>query len=131
MSETNTTTPYERVGGEQGVRRLVHRFYELMDTRPDARAARAIHAADLGPSEEKLFMYFSGWLGGPQLYVERYGHPMLRRRHLHAPIASAEIEAWLVCFRQAWAETVSDDALTAVLMPQIEKLAWHMRTREG
>lgn len=131
MSETNTATPYERVGGEQGVRRLVHRFYELMDTRSDARAARAIHAADLGPSEEKLFMYFSGWLGGPQLYVERYGHPMLRRRHLHAAIASAEIEAWLVCFRQAWAETVDDEALTAVLMPQIENLARHMRTREG
>ncbi len=131
MSDTNTATPYERVGGEQGVRRLVHRFYELMDTRPDAHAARAIHAADLGPSEEKLFMYFSGWLGGPQLYVERYGHPMLRRRHLHAAIASAEIEAWLVCFRQAWVETVDDAALTAVLMPQIENLARHMRTREG
>jgi len=130
MSEANTATPYRRIGGETGVRRLVHRFYELMDTLPDARAARAIHAADLGPTEEKLFMYFSGWLGGPQLFAERYGHPMLRRRHLHAAIATAEIEAWLLCFRQAWRETVDDDALTAVLLPQIENLAWHMRTRE-
>jgi hemoglobin len=131
MSGTSDATPYDRVGGEAGVRRLVHRFYELMDTAPEGRAARAIHGADLGPSEEKLFMYFSGWLGGPPLFVERYGHPMLRRRHLHAAIGAAEIEAWLACFRRAWAETVDDAALTSVLMPQIENLARHMRTREG
>ena len=133
MSDTvhPPATPYDRVGGAAGVRRLVARFYALMDTLPEAAAARAVHAADLGPSEEKLFMYFSGWLGGPPLYVERYGHPMLRRRHLHAAIGGAEIEAWLLCFRQAWAEVVEDEALTAVLMPQIENLARHMRTREG
>lgn len=96
-----------------------------------ALAVRAIHGAELAPLEDKLFLYFSGWLGGPQLYVERYGHPMLRRRHLHAAIATAEIESWLACFFQAWRETVDDPALSAVLLPQIERLAWHMRTREG
>lgn len=130
VTEHPPQTPYDRVGGAAGVRRLVARFYALMDTLPEARAARAIHAADLGPSEEKLFLYFSGWLGGPPLYVERYGHPMLRRRHLHAAIGGAEIEAWLLCFRRAWAETVDDDALGAVLLPQIENLARHMSTRE-
>lgn len=129
MSEAKATTPYERIGGEATVRRLVERFYDLMETLPQARAARAIHGADLTQSREKLFMYFSGWLGGPQLFIERYGHPMLRRRHLHAAIATAEIEGWLACFRQAWAETVDDPALSAVLLPQIEHLAWHMRTR--
>lgn len=129
MSEA-APTPYARIGGEPTIRRLVERFYDLMETTPEGAAARAIHAADLGPSREKLFMYFSGWLGGPPLFTDRYGHPMLRRRHLHAPIATPEIQAWLACFRQAWAETVDDPALTAVLMPQIENLAHHMRTRD-
>ena len=130
MSEPAPQTPYDRIGGEATIRRLVERFYDLMETTPDGQAARAIHAADLAPSREKLFMYFSGWLGGPPLFTDRYGHPMLRRRHLHAPIATPEIESWLACFRQAWAETVDDPPLTEVLMPQIENLARHMRTRE-
>jgi len=89
MSET---TAYARIGGEDGVRRLVHRFYELMDTLPEAAACRAIHPPSLAGSEEKLFLYLTGWLGGPPLFTDRYGHPMLRRRHLHAPIAGPEIE---------------------------------------
>lgn len=131
MSGTQATiSPYDRIGGEATLRRLVRRFYDLMETLPEAKAARAIHGADMGPVEEKLFMWFSGWLGGPQLFVERYGHPMLRRRHLHAAIATPEIEGWIACFRQAWAETVDDAELSAVLVPQIEQLARHMRTRE-
>jgi hemoglobin len=129
MSDS-TQTPYARIGGEPTIRRLVERFYDLMETTPEGAAARAIHGRDLGPSREKLFMYFSGWLGGPPLFTDRYGHPMLRRRHLHAPIATPEVESWLACFRQAWSETVNDPALTEVLMPQIENLARHMRTTE-
>jgi hemoglobin len=130
MSETTPQTPYARIGGEPTIRRLVERFYDLMETTPEGQAARAIHGPNLGPSREKLFMYFSGWLGGPPLFTDRYGPPMLRRRHLHAPIATPEIESWLACFRQAWSETVNDPALTEVLMPQIENLARHMRTTE-
>jgi truncated hemoglobin YjbI len=57
------------------VRRLVTRFYELMDTLPEAYGIRKLHQPDLGSAEEKLFMFLCGWLGGPQLYVEKYGHP--------------------------------------------------------
>jgi hemoglobin len=123
------TTPYERIGGEHGVRAFTRRFYALMDALPAAAAARAIHPASLEGSERKLFEYLSGWLGGPPLFTDKYGHPMLRRRHLHAPIGSAEIEAWLVCFRRAWAETVADRELDALVCPQVEKLAWHMGNR--
>jgi hemoglobin len=123
------TTAYARIGGEDGVRRLVHRFYELMDTLPEAAACRAIHPPSLAGSEEKLFMYLTGWLGGPPLFTDRYGHPMLRRRHLHAPIAGPEIDGWLACFRQAWAETVTDAEITRVVLPQVENLAQHMRNR--
>lgn len=123
-------TPYDRIGGAEGVRALTRRFYQLMDTRPDAAAARAIHPKDLHGAEQKLFEYLTGWLGGPPLFTDKYGPPMLRRRHLHAPIAGAEIEGWLICFRQAWAETVNDQEVTDLIYPQIERLARHMRNRE-
>lgn len=123
-------TPYARLGGEAWVRRFTARFYALMDALPEAAACRAIHPADLAGSQAKLFDYLTGWLGGPPLYVEKHGSPMLRRRHLRAPIAGAEIEGWLLCFRRAWAETVEDAALTAAVLPQVEGLARHMRNRE-
>ncbi len=122
-------TPYERLGGEAWVRRFTSRFYELMDTLPQAAACRAIHPPSLAGSEEKLFLYLTGWLGGPPLFVARHGPPMLRRRHLHAPIAGPEIDGWLACFRQAWRETVDDAALTALVVPQVENLARHMRNQ--
>jgi hemoglobin len=123
-------TPYDLIGGAEGVRRLVVRFYDLMDALPEAGACRAIHPPDLAESRQKLFEYLTGWLGGPPLYVERRGPPMLRARHLHAPIAGAEIDGWLACFRQAWAETVHDPAVTDFIMPRVEALALHMRNRE-
>lgn len=124
------TSPYERIGGEAVVRAFTRRFYHLMETLPEAAPARAIHPASLALSEEKLFEYLTGWLGGPPLFTDKYGPPMLRRRHLHAPIAGPEIAAWLLCFHRAWAETVDDAELTAIVVPQVEKLAMHMRNRD-
>lgn len=104
-------TPYERMAGEAGIRRFTNRFYELMDTLPEAAACRAVHPPNLANAEQLLFEYLSGWLGGPPLYVERHGPPMLRRRHLRAAIGAEEIRGWLLCFHrtrahpwpQAWA----------------------------
>ena len=124
---TTAPTPYERIGGEAGIRRLTSRFYQLMDTRPDAAACRAIHPPDLAGSEQKLFEYLSGWLGGPPLYTDKRGHPMLRRRHLHARIGPEEIDGWLTCFLLAWKETVADTALSSEILPKIYSLALHMR----
>jgi hemoglobin len=123
-------TPFEACGGEAGVRRLVQRFYDLMESHPGGKAALAIHRNGLDDPRQKLFEYMTGWLGGPPLFVERHGPPMLRARHLHAPIGDEEVEAWLFCFRQAWAETISDPDVTALVVPRIEALARHMRNRE-
>jgi len=120
------TTPYERIGGEAAVRAFTRRFYDLMDSLPEAAACRALHPPSLVSAEQKLFEYLTGWLGGPPLFTDKYGHPMLRRRHLHVAIGPAEIEGWLVCFRQAWAETVDDVEVSAAVCPQIERLALHM-----
>lgn len=121
---------YERIGGEDGIRRFTRRFYALMDSEPEAAACRAIHPPSLEGSEQKLFEYLSGWLGGPQLFVERRGPPMLRRRHLVAPIGRAESDGWLLCFRWALVETVPDDGIRAAILPQIEQLARHMQNRD-
>ncbi len=77
-----TQSFYEAIGGQQTVRALVNRFYDLMDTVPEAAGIRALHPETLDESREKLFMFLSGWMGGPPLYVERFGHPRLRARHL-------------------------------------------------
>ncbi|MDA8092549.1 MAG: group II truncated hemoglobin [Betaproteobacteria bacterium] len=122
MSET----PYQRLGGEPAIRRWVGRFYELMDELPEAYRARKIHPKDLAPSGEKLVMFLSGWLGGPQLYQEKFGHPRLRRRHLPFPIGPAEREEWLMCMRAAMEETIADGELRAQLYAAILPLAMHM-----
>ena len=124
---TAQKSPYDRIGGAAGIRRLTKRFYQLMDTRPDATACRAIHPPSLVNSELKLFEYLSGWLGGPSLFTEKRGPPMLRRRHLPARIGPEEISGWLACFLQAWHETVVEPALSEGILPKIHSLATHMR----
>ncbi len=124
-----TATPYSMIGGEAAVRRLVRRFYELMDTLPEAYGIRKLHQHDLASAEEKLFMFLCGWLGGPQLYVEKYGHPKLRARHLPFPIGSKEAEQWMLCMREAMAGVINDPALCAGLDKSLTDLAFHMRNR--
>lgn len=126
-----TQTPYELLGGETAVRALVRRFYELMDTLPEAYGIRKLHPADLSSSEDKLYWFLSGWLGGPQLYTERFGHPRLRARHLPFPIGSEEANQWMMCMRQAMAECIGDEALRARLDKALDDLAAHMRNQPG
>lgn len=130
MTQTATTF-YEHIGGEPTIRRLVDRFYELMDTLPEAYGIRKLHPADLSGSNQKLFMYLSGWLGGPQLFVQAYGHPRLRARHLPFAIGEAERDQWLMCMRMAMDEVLPPDEANAQMLKAIEDLADHMRNREG
>jgi hemoglobin len=124
-------THYERIGGEQVVRALVKRFYQIMDELPETYGIRKLHAPDLSNSEEKLYDFLTGWMGGPQLYVEKHGHPMLRRRHLPFPIGDAERDQWMLCMRQALAETVADASLRVELEAAFQKVADHMRNRSA
>lgn len=121
---------YQRIGGAAKVRALVQRFYELMDELPEAYGIRKLHAQDLQGATEKLFQFLSGWMGGPQLYVERYGHPMLRRRHFPFSIGAEEREQWLLCMNRALSEIVEDAALRQELSAAFAKVAEHMRNRE-
>lgn len=123
------TSLYDRIGGEAALRRLTGRMYQLMDTLPEAAACRAIHPADLSGSEQKLFEFLSGWLGGPQLFVERHGAPMLRRRHFVAPIGAAERDGWLLCFERALDATVADAEIREALREPTRRMAFHMQNR--
>lgn len=99
MSESATF--YEAIGGEAVLRRLVTRFYEVMDSEPKAAGIRAMHHPDLSDAREKLFLFLSGWMGGPSLYIEKYGHPMLRARHLPFRIGASERDQWVYCMVRA------------------------------
>jgi hemoglobin len=122
----NVMTTYEAIGGEKTLRIFTRRFYALMDILPEAKTCRDIHPPSLIRAEEKLFEYLSGWLGGPPLYTSKYGNPMLRRRHLPAKIGTEEADGWLLCFRQAWSEVITEQALSDAILPKIEALGRHM-----
>jgi hemoglobin len=126
----NTPSVYERIGGEATLRTLVKRFYELMDTLPEAYGIRKMHPEDLSGSGEKLFMYLSGYLGGPNLFIEKFGHPRLRARHMPFLIGADERDQWLMCMNMAMADTVPDERLRKAIMKAITDLADFMRNKE-
>ena len=122
---------YDLIGGEEGLRGLVDRFYDRMDTAPEAAHIRALHPASLTGSREKLFMFLSGWSGGPALYVERYGHPRLRQRHAPFSIGVVERDEWLWCMRQALDESTIAPETIAFLKERFAEVADFMRNRPG
>ncbi|GAB4119698.1 MAG: group II truncated hemoglobin [Rubrivivax sp.] len=126
------TTPYEALGGEAGVRALVDRFYDLMDLEPGYARLRALHPQDLSGSRDKLFWFLSGWLGGPDLYQRRFGHPRLRARHLPYAIGLTERDQWMACMVSAMAELNVDPALAERLAQAFFGTAdWMVNTRTG
>lgn len=104
-------TPFTWIGGEPAVLALTDRFYDLMDLEPGYAALRAVHGSDLAQARQRLFWFLCGWLGGPQHYTERFGHPRLRARHLPFAIGIAERDQWLACMDQAMRETGVDPVL--------------------
>ena len=120
-------TPFEWIGGESKVRELVDRFYDLMDLERGFIQLRAVHGTDLQGSRDKLFWFLTGWLGGPNHYIDRFGHPMLRARHMHAKIGIQERDQWLGCMDQAMAETGVDEALRKRLNESFFQTADWMR----
>jgi hemoglobin len=120
-------TPFEWIGGEEKVKALVERFYDLMDLEPQYAALRAVHGSELTKARQHLFWFLCGWLGGPQHYTERFGHPRLRMRHMPFPIGIQERDQWLACMDQAMAETQVPDALRARLKDSFFQTADWMR----
>ncbi len=126
---TAPATPYEWVGGEHAVRALVDRFYDLMDLEPGFHDLRRLHPSTLDGSRDKLFWFLCGWLGGPDLYVERFGHPRLRARHLPYSIGVRERDQWMACMEQAMHECELDPLLVSRLKASFANTADWMRNR--
>lgn len=122
-------TPFEQLGGLDGVRALVDRFYDAMEARPEAAPIRAMHAADLSESRRKLWMFLVGRLGGPPIYVEERGHPRLRARHMPFSIGPAEASQWMFCMDIALNECVTDERLCAELHAFFQEVAAHMHNQ--
>jgi hemoglobin len=124
-------TPYEWIGGEDKVKALVERFYDLMDLEPAFARLREVHGPSLDNAREKTAMFLSGWLGGPQTYTEKFGHPRLRMRHMHVQIGILERDQWLACMDRAMGETGVDETLRARLRESFFQTADWMRNLNG
>ncbi|MEO5669904.1 MAG: group II truncated hemoglobin [Ramlibacter sp.] len=120
-------TPYEWIGGEDKVKALVERFYDLMDLEPDYSALRSVHGPELTKARQHLFWFLCGWLGGPQHYTERFGHPKLRLRHMPFVIGIKERDQWLACMDQAMGEVGVDEPLRLRLRDSFFQTADWMR----
>jgi hemoglobin len=119
-------TPYDFIGGETAIRSLVDRFYFYMDILPEAQGIRSMHQANLASAKDKLFKFLSGWLGGPNLFIEEFGHPMLRRRHFPFKIGPSERDQWMLCVNKALDEIAMDPRLHTNIQTALQDLATHM-----
>ena len=126
-------TFFELLGGEENgianIRQLVETFYDVMESDPKVAPIRAMHQPDLTSAREKLFMFLTGWTGGPQLYIERYGHPMLRARHLPFPIDASARDQWMYCMMKAMHQLEFDENLMTKLASQLYGVADFMRNQ--
>ncbi len=127
----NEQTTYDRIGGEPGVARLCDRFYELMDSVPQFAELRALHPQDLQGSRDKLYMFLSGWFGGPDLFVEKFGHPRLRARHMPFAIGTRERDQWVACMVLAMEQVGIEEGVRKKLLQNFFNTADFMRNREG
>ena len=122
-------TPFEWIGGETRVQALTERFYDLMDLELGYSALRASHGTDLDNARQRLFWFLCGWLGGPQHYMDRFGHPRLRSRHMPFKIGIVERDQWVACMDQAMGETDVPDELRTRLRASFFQTADFMRNQ--
>ncbi|KFE52155.1 group II truncated hemoglobin [Pseudomonas syringae] len=122
----NSTSTYLQLGGEAGIRKLVDRFYELMEMLSEAQVLRLMHPSTLADSADSLLKFLSGWFGGPPLFQLERGHPRLRIRHAPYAISIVERDEWMLCMRQAIDEQVNDIALNSKLQRMFSEMADHM-----
>jgi hemoglobin len=136
MSQPSASSPqslFDLLGGEPNainqIRAIVEAFYDVMDSDEKAKTIRLMHPEDLTSSREKLFMFLSGWMGGPQLYTERYGHPFLRRRHLPFKIGEEERDQWIYCMTKGLLNLKMEEEKIKALLNALYPIADFMRNQ--
>lgn len=126
---TDETTLYEQLGGKETIEKLVERFYHYMNTLPEVKDIRDQHAPDLTEARDKLVMFLTGWSGGPQIYIEKFGHPRLRMRHMPFKIGEKERDQWLYCMFKALEDVVPSEQLKSDLKKSFAHIADFMRNQ--
>ena len=122
---------YRRIGGQKAITQLVDDFYHVMETDPKARECLLTHQGrDLAVAGEKLKAFLAGWLGGPQLYMEKYGHPRLRARHHIFTIGTVEAQQWLYCMEEALKKSTIDHASQQQMMEAFRGLTEVIKNRD-
>jgi len=120
---------YDKLGGDDFVRRLSDQFYQNMDKLPEVKELRDMHPTPLKSSADKLYMFLSGWLGGPQLFEKQYGHPRLRARHMPFSIGKKERDQWMLCMVKAFEDLKVEEPYRSELLHALLRLADHMRNK--
>ncbi len=126
QAPTPEKTPYQMMGGEQGARALSDRFYDIMASDEYAKPLYDMHPQPLDRIRQVFFEFLSGWLGGPDLFAEKHGHPMLRKRHMPFPIDQDLRDQWMHCMNKALDEQIDNPLLREGLRKSLEQLASHM-----
>ncbi|WP_211185241.1 group II truncated hemoglobin [Thalassotalea algicola] len=126
-NETSSSkTPYDLIGKEAGVKNLVNAFYDEMESNIHLQELLATHQLPLDNIRQKFFEYLSGWLGGPPLFEQKYGHPRLRQRHMHVKVTKKQSDLWMLCMNIALNKTVENKVLKQHLRQAFGQLANHM-----
>jgi len=126
QAPTPEKTPYQMMGGEQGARALSDRFYDIMANDEYAKPLYDMHPQPLDRIRQVFFEFLSGWLGGPDLFAEKYGHPMLRKRHMPFPIDQDLRDQWMHCMNKALDAEIDNPLLREGLRKSLAQLASHM-----
>lgn len=121
MMNSNMTL-YEAIGGGETVRRMVEAFYPKVQAHP---LLGPLFPEDIMPVMEKQYMFLSQFFGGPSLYSDAYGHPMMRGRHLPFPITPERAEAWLDCMRRALEDIGMEEKLRKIVLDRLSGPAHH------
>jgi len=126
---TAPASPYERIGAEPTVRRIVARFYEIMDSDPAVAPLRALHAGDLTPMREKLGDFLVGWLGGPPVYFQRQDARCMGEAHSGFAIDGAIRDQWMSCMNRALDENQVEPELRALISAALARMTGGMVNR--
>lgn len=121
--QTPPATAYELLGGADTIAQLVDAFYPRVQQHPDLRT---IFPDDILPVRDKQYLFLTQFLGGPPLYSEQYGHPMLRARHLPHAITPKRAEAWLECMSAAMDDIGLQGAARDFFWERVTLTAHHM-----
>ena len=118
-------TLYYRIG-EEKLLQLVETFYEKI---LNHSSISDLFQNDIELIKEKQFMFLSQFLGGPQLYSEKHGHPKMRARHMPHKIDNDAKDEWLRCMKESIATLNLEDDLDVALYNCFPQVAQHMVNR--